>query len=106
MKLSELNILTILNLIPSSIPSILILEFEGQRDKNVLYGHICSFETTINTIIYDNKQSMRRFMVFLTNFKRALKVLKDRLGKKDRDATVEDYNLIQRKAQDLKYFKR
>ena len=49
---------------------------------------------------------MRRFMVFLTNFKRALKVLKDRLGKKDRDATVEDYNLIQRKAQDLKYFKR
>jgi hypothetical protein len=79
-KVNELNVLTIVNLIPPTM-SILPNLFSQQnsilnKQENVLYWHICSFETTINSIIYENKQNMRRYVVFLRNFKKAIKILK------------------------------
>ena len=43
-------------------------------------------------------------MVFYKNFKAALKILKDRLAKKDKEISVKDYSFSE--TQDLKYLKR
>lgn len=86
-KINELNILTIVNLIPPSLPQqencrVPINSLKAEEPHaNILYGHVCSFESTINSIIYENKQNMRKFVVFLRNFKKAIKILKGRLSK-------------------------
>lgn len=107
-KINQLNILTIVNLIPSSLPHQensrvpAINQKLQEPQSNILYGHVCSFESTINSIIYENRQNMRKFVVFLRNFKKAIKILKGRLSKSGDIYASQNDLLVDRKEQKVR----
>lgn len=44
-----------------------------------LYEHIGRFENTINSIFLTNKQNMRKYSTYVDDFRKAIKVLRERL---------------------------
>lgn len=76
----ELNILTISNLIPLAMPKLEaesdITRCELDHSSKDLYEHIGRFENTINTIFLTSKQNMRKFVNYVDDFRKAIKVLR------------------------------
>lgn len=49
---------------------------EFDHSSKDLYEHIGRFENTINTIFLTSKQNMRKFINYVDDFRKAIKVLR------------------------------